>query len=62
MENIRLTYECPCANFDVVYGDIEDWNQGAVVVECGVCKRTLHQMDGVIFHSPDKESVNGSQG
>lgn len=49
MEKIRLTFECPCGAFDVFYADKDDWDQGAVIIECPQCKRALHQLDGTFM-------------
>lgn len=55
MDKIRLTYECPCANFDVVHVDVQDWNEGSVVLECSLCTRTLHQLDGYFLPSAETD-------
>jgi len=55
MKTIRLTYECPCSAFDVLYADVDDWNQGGVVIECSQCHRTLHQLDGFFQVTPNED-------
>lgn len=55
MQKIRVTYECPCSFFDVIYPDKDDWQQGGVVLECPQCHRTLHQHDGYFQVTPNDE-------
>jgi predicted SprT family Zn-dependent metalloprotease len=56
MAKIRLTYECQCGAFDVMHADLDDWQQGAVVVQCFKCHRTLHQLDGCFEAKPEEDN------